>query len=383
MRCFLFLIALIFVFEIGFSQNEGLSFLNMCTNARLAGFGEVGVVSSPFYANTGVYQNPALISKNSKSAGVNFSHMPWLRNVTDDISLSSLAGYYALDSSNALAFNFTYFELGDISYTDQDGFFAGKYSPYELYFKVGYKRRFNRSISAGLALKYIRSDIAPPSAQNTQTVNTFAVDFGFSYDNTYRLHNNSFLNTAAGIAISNFGPKYTYTPQVDEKLFVPTKLALGLFINPDINIKDVVRLNIELGYQAEKYLVPTPPVTDQYGNIIEGYDSDISAFTALYQSFYDAPDGFEEEIDEIKHKFGSEFRISYLDFGYFAFRHGRHMEHETKGNRNYQTFGLGWGVFGFMVDYMFIKDKDNEYLDNTWSFTIGYTHKLDHTFFRF
>lgn len=103
----------------------------------------------------------------------------------------------------------------------------------------------------------------------------------------------------------------------------------------------------------------------------------------MYQSFYDAPDGFEEEIDEIKHKFGSEFRISYLDFGYFAFRHGRHMEHETKGNRNYQTFGLGWGVFGFMVDYMFIKDKDNEYLDNTWSFTIGYTHKLDHTFFRF
>lgn len=365
------------------AQEYDLTFLDICTNTRLAGFGGVGVVSSPFYKNTGLYQNPALISKNTRNTGANFSHMPWLRNVADDISLSSLSGYYAIDSSNSFAVNFTYFDLGSIQITDEAGNPLGNSKPYELFFKVGYNHTFNSYISTGIAVKYIRSDIVFDFVENTKVVNTYAIDLGFGYDKAYNLHNNSFLNTGAGLALTNFGPKISYNTEIEEKRFIPTKLSLGLFINPDINIKDIVRLNIELGYQAEKFLVPTPPVTDINGNIIEGYDSDISSFNALYQSFYDAPGGFEEEINEIKHKFGSEFRVSYLDYGYFAFRHGRHLEHEAKGNRNYQTFGFGMGVFGFMMDYMFIKDNDNDYLNNTWSFTIGFQFNLDKSLLRF
>ena len=382
MRYFIFFV-LNLITLISFSQEYELVFLDLITNTRLAGFGGVGVVSSPFYKNTGVYQNPALISKNLRNAGASFSYMPWLRNLADDISLSSIAGYYALDSSNAFAVNFRYFDLGSIQFTDEVGSPLGNSEPYELFFQLGYNHTFNQYISTGIAVKYIRSDIIPDYVDNTQVVNTFAIDLGFSYDKAYNLHNNSFLNTGAGVAITNFGPKITYTPEIGNKHFIPTKLALGLFINPDVNIKDVVRLNIELGYQAEKFLVPTPPATDFDGNITAGYDSDVDIFTGLYQSFYDAPGGFDEEINEIKHKFGSEFRISYLDYGYVAFRHGRYIEHETKGNRNYQTFGFGLGAFGFTVDYMFLKDNDNENLDNTRSFTFGYQTNLDKSFLRF
>lgn len=74
---FLFLVSLIFK---GFAQQTPVyyvtPFLDITTNSRIIGFGEVGVVSSPFYKNTGVYQNPALISNYSHSAGVNFTYEP-------------------------------------------------------------------------------------------------------------------------------------------------------------------------------------------------------------------------------------------------------------------------------------------------------------------
>lgn len=82
-------------------------------------------------------------------------------------------------------------------------------------------------------------------------------------------------------------------------------------------------------------------------------------------------------MNELRHKFGSEIRFSIKDITYFAFRHGRHIEHETKGNRNYQTFGYGVGIYGILLDYMHIIDDDNELLDGAWSITIGYCIKLD------
>lgn len=365
---------------VSFSQVYNVSFLDLNTNARIYGFGEVGVVSSPFYKNSGVYQNPALISKNIKAAGADFSYLPWLRNIFDEAYLSSLGGFYALDSSNAFAFNFTHFNLGDIRYTDETGTIIEQDNPYELYFKLGYNHSFNKMISAGIAIKYFRSDIVPDSYEDGNDVNSFAVDIGFSYDKKYSLKNNSFLNTGAGISISNFGSKIEYTED-ENKQFIPTKLALGLLINPDINIMNKLRLNIELGYQAEKYLTPTPPLTDIDGNITSGYDPNINIFTALYQSFYDAPGGFDEEMNEIMHRFGSELRFSYFDYGYFAFRHGRKIEDETKGNRNYQSFGFGIGLFGFTLDYMFLKSDSNfSNFNNLKAISFGYIFNFEKPF---
>ena len=83
-----------------------LPFLDINTSSRLGGFGEVGVVSSPFYKNTGAYQNPALISKHSRFAGLDINYMPKLNTIINDESIFSLSGFFALDSSNAFAINF-------------------------------------------------------------------------------------------------------------------------------------------------------------------------------------------------------------------------------------------------------------------------------------
>lgn len=357
-----------------------LPILDINNNARLGGFGEVGVVSSLFYTNTGLYQNPALISRNAKYAGINLSYEPWLKEITDDLNISSVSGFYAIDSSNALGINFSYFDMEHIDLISEVDELTGTINPYELFFKLGYTHSFKKSISTGIAIKYLRSKIGD-NLPDVKTINSFAVDIGFNYDKKYKLNQSSCLNTSLGVAITDFGPRVSYTSS--DKSFIPTRFMAGLFINPDIDLSHKFRFNIELGYQAEKYLVPTFPIYDTEGNIIDGYNPDISSFKALYQSFYDSPGGFEEEVNEIKHKFGSELRLSYSDIAYFAFRHGRQIEHETKGNRNYQTFGYGIGLYGFMLDYMRLKTENDSPLDGTWILTVGYRINLDKTFLKF
>lgn len=361
--------------------NFEASFLDVNLNTRLRGFGEVDVVSSSFYKNTGLYGNPALLSKNAKHSGVYFTYMPWLSNIVDDINFSSFTAYYAIDSSNAIGLNFSRFDYGELTHTSDAGDFLGNSEPLDFYLKLIYNRTFNKAISAGIAVKYFRSDYDLYNVEGYKPVNSYAIDIGISYDKKYTLNSLSFLNVAAGLDITNFGPKISNVEGAN-KDFLPTNLALGLFINPDIGFNDKFRLNIELGYQASKYLVPTSPYIVN-GEIIEGYDSDISPFQALYQSFYDAPDGFEEELDEIRHRFGNELRLSYIDRAYIALRHGRQIENKYKGNRNYQTWGLGIGVYGFTLDYMKIKSNENKPLDNTWAISIGYRFNLEKGFFGF
>lgn len=364
---FLFLVSLIFK---GFAQQTPVyyvtPFLDITTNSRIIGFGEVGVVSSPFYKNTGVYQNPALISNYSHSAGVNFTYEPWLRKLSDNMNLYGFDGFYSIDSSNAVGFCLSYFDLGAVTVTDEFGEYIGEDKPSELYFKLGYTHSFNKFISGGVALKYFKSDIAPASATFANDVNSFALDLGFSYKKVYSLNSISFLHTNAGLAITNLGPKVAYAD--NNKSFIPTKLSLGAFINPDIGINDKYRISIELGYQMEKFLVPSDE------------NSDISSFEALYVSFTDAPGGFEEELDEIRHKFGSELRFSIFDYGYVAFRHGRSVENEYKGNRNYQTFGYGMGAFGFMLDFMHIVADYYSPLNKSWAISFGVQINLDKPF---
>jgi coproporphyrinogen III oxidase-like Fe-S oxidoreductase len=95
------------------------------------------------------------------------------------------------------------------------------------------------------------------------------------------------------------------------------------------------------------------------------------------QSFYDAPGGFREEMHEIMHKVGTEVRINYQNKLYAAIRMGRIMEHSTKGNRKFNTIGIGVGAFGFTLDGKFIIASAVTPLHNTYAITLGFCANLD------
>ena len=56
-----------------------------------------------------------------------------------------------------------------------------------------------------------------------------------------------------------------------------------------------------------KLLVPTPPILDTLGNVVYGKDNNVGILQGAFQSFYDAPDGFSEELKEINVSLGAEY----------------------------------------------------------------------------
>ena len=70
----------------------------------------------------------------------------------------------------------------------------------------------------------------------------------------------------------------------------------------------------------------------------------------MFQSFYDAPGGFREEMQELQLSIGAEYWYSDM----FAARIGYFYENKYKGGRQYLSVGAGirYNVFGFDFSYL-------------------------------
>ncbi len=365
-----------------FNRQQRVEFLDITANARVNAFGQIGAVSPNFYKDAGLYQNPALLFKSPDlTSGISSSIMPLMKN--SDIYLFHWDGFVSIDEKNSIGFNRRELDYGDVMFTDNFGYSMGVINPKEVSYQLTYSRSLNKNFALGIGLKYFKSDLTRGMSVGvieTKPAKSYALDFGAIYEKAKSILDNSNLNYAFAGGISNFGPRISYTPAYGAKDHIATKLRLGAMINPDFYLSDEFRLNASIAYQAEKFLVPTPPTLalDEYGNpiyddngnvvISSGKDPDISAFRALYQSFYDAPDGMKEEMQEVIHKIGGELRFSYQNKGYLALRSGYVYEHENKGNRKIFSKGFGIGVFGFTIDYYHFKSEETW----PWALTFGF-----------
>lgn len=377
----------------------GVPFLEIPVNARIGGFAEIASVSSPFYQDAGLYQNPALLSKNARYAGGNLSYNPYLEKFSSDYIRTELSAFYAINESNAVAYNFTVFNTYEFILSDETGQSLGYYRTFNQFHQITYSHSFPNGISVGGGVKYIRSDLGFESVSGTKLkpANSFAIDLGFDYGKAFHISKIFTLNLNTGVAVNNFGTKINYNVNTanSDGPFLPTNLRFGILLNPDFKIDDHFTIGLDLAYQLDKLLVPTPPVyakdsngypipipgTDKF-EIEKGMDPDISIFRATYQSFYDAPYGFEEEMNEIIHKLATELRIDYQRKLYLAVRIGKYIEDKTKGGRNYITWGVGIGAYGFTMDFKKLK-SDNNFFDGIWAFTFGFRTSITNPAFRF
>ncbi len=365
------------------SSQNGLNpyagFLDQTPNARINAFGEIGAVSPNFYKDAGLHQNPALLFKTSGNyAGLSRSFMP---SSFDDMFIRDLDGYVNFNKTSSIGFNIRKFDYGKITFTDQHGSTIGVFNPTEVSYQLTYSHSINENFSLGAGMNYFKSDLVcgvSVAGRESKAVKSYAMDLGLVYEKSEAISDASNLIYSFGGSISNFGPKISYSNDDYDKQHIGTKLRLGFIVNPDFYLSDEIRLNASIAYQAEKFLIPTPPIYaidslglpiyDANGNwvITSGKDPSISAFRALYQSFYDAPGGMKEEIQEVIHKLGNELRFSYENKAYLALRSGYILEHKKKGNRKMATRGIGIGAFGFTVDYYHYK------LNETWPWAITF-----------
>jgi hypothetical protein len=338
-------------------------FITIAPDSRAGAMGDLGAATSPDVNSQ--HWNAAKYPFIDNEFGFSLAYTPWLRNIVNDINLGYLSAYYRFDDKQVLSGSLKYFSLGEVIFRDIEGVYTGDYNPNEFSVDVGYSRLLTDYFSGALVMRFIRSDITGGGGIEGQQYNagySFAADLGFYYQRPLDLADMK-GEIAAGANFSNLGSKISYTEGSD-KQFIPANFRLGVRYTLDIDEYN----SISAGVDINKLLVPTPPITSG-DTILYGRKVPNSLPLSWIQSFYDAPDGFTEEMHEITISLGLEYW--YRD--QFAIRAGYFNESEEKGNRKYFTTGIGLKLNIFFIDfsYLITTSGRNSPLANTMRFTLG------------
>ena len=322
--------------------STGVPLLLIAPDSRAGAMGDVGAASKPD-ANS-IHWNAAKLSFTEKKAGLSFSYTPWLRQIVSDIKLMYLSGYYKIDDRSTVGGSLTYFSLGSIDFFSEEGISTGTYKPNA--FDLAYSMKLSNNLSLSLTGRYIRSDLTQgQNVGTTQThaANAAAADLGLYYQNKLNIDLPS--EYAFGLQISNLGTKISYSDNM-ESSFLPANLRLGGRYTMDFDQFNNLSLMVDLN----KLLVPTPPVYNEDGSIYAGMDPNVGILQGAIQSFYDAPNGLKEEMQEISLSVGAEYWYNKV----LAVRAGYFYEAKNKGARQYLTVGAGlrYNVMGLDISYL-------------------------------
>ena len=389
---FLLLSAMVLFFLSGQAQNYGnlngqtsgesvittaVPFLMIGPDGRAGGLGDGGVATSPD-ANS-MHWNSAKYAFIDNPSGFSISYTPWLRNLVNDINLAYLSYYYRLDDRQTIAVSLRYFSLGEIQFTDEVGNPLGTYKPNEFAVDGAYARKLSDNLALSVDGRFIYSNLtAGFASQGTESSAgmSVAVDIGLYWQKDVNWFRNNNAQFAWGVFISNIGSKISYSKTNIQKDFIPTNLRFGSRLTIDMDRYNKISFDVDIN----KLLVPTPPIyaTDTMGNPIlnpdgsykidKGMDPDVGVIKGMVQSWYDAPNGFKEEMHEFNFSIGAEYWYNNL----FAVRAGYFYENKNKGDRQYVTLGVGlrYNVFGLDFSYLIPTVSQQNPLEKTLRFSL-------------
>ena len=339
-------------------------FLLISPDSRGAAMGDLGVATSAD-ANS-IHWNPSKLAFIEDDAGIAISAAPWLRQLVPDIWFYYLSGYKRIDKQSTIAGSLRYFTLGQIQFTDQLGNPAGNYEPKEFALDGAYARKLSDNLALGIALRFIFSDLARgqtgSSGSEIKAGIAGAGDVSMTYRNDTKISGKKFDYTIGG-NISNIGNKITYTNEANRD-FIPVNLRLGTFWKTQLDDYNEVGFGVDFN----KLLVPTPQyLFDSSGNITGRTLNNGPAISGMISSLNDAPGGFREELNEFTVSAGFEYWYAKQ----FALRAGYFHEAQTKGARQYLTFGAGLKYNVFQIDAAYLQPFARRHpLQNTIRFSI-------------
>lgn len=374
MRYYILLLSVLFmcVQKISAQSNSrvittGVPFLLITPDARSAGMGELGVATS-----ADVYSqqwNPAKYVFSEKSQGVGISYTPYLSKLVDDIFLANVTYFSKNTERSAWGASLKYFSLGDIQFNDLIGntiVQQGIERPNELTLDLSYGLLLNEKFSLAVAGRFIRSDLKVSSDMDATPASTLGVDIAAFYQGeTFNLGSNRAI-VRHGLNISNIGPRLKYD-EGGQKNYIPTNLRLGTGLELIFDPNNAINFNFEMN----KLLVPSPVEVFSDSGELQGYQQpDISFLKGIFESFNDAPGGFNEELKEITWAVGAE----YVFQDSFALRTGYFNESLEKGSRRFITLGAGFSLDFATIDisYLFSSSRIRNPLENTLRFSLNF-----------
>jgi Type IX secretion system protein PorV len=341
-------------------------FLTIAPDSRAGAMGDAGVATSPDVYS--MHWNPAKFAFIDGNAGIGISYAPWLRNLVPDINIAYLTGYKRIDSKQVFAASLIYSSLGRVQLTDEFGNKLNDINPNEFAVDACYSRLFTENLSGGITFRFIYSNLtngASSGGEVTKAGISFAADISGYYQKKISLFSKDAL-LGFGLNFSNIGSKMSYSSSQPSD-FIPMNMRLGTSATINLDHFNKITATIDLN----KLLVPTPPIysSTNSDSIIKGKDPNVSVPVAIFQSFFDAPGGFKEELHEITYAFGIEYWYN----NQFALRGGYFYEDPTKGNRKYFTAGAGFRLKAFTIDFSYLMPTaQNNPLAHTLRFSIAF-----------
>lgn len=331
--------------------STAVPFMLIAPDARSSAMGDVGVSTSPDVYS--MHWNPAKYAFIQDDFSVGLAYSPWLRELVNDMNIAYLGVSKRVSPKSTVAATLRYFSLGDITFTNDENYDLGTYSPNEWAIDVAYSRKLGKYISGAVAGRFIYSNLTQGIDSYSKAAISVAADIAVYYTRPVYWFNSVGADFSWGVSINNIGSKMTYNDGNDRKDFIPTNLRLGPTLK--LNIDDYHSLAFSV--DINKLLVPTPPIyyPDTVGKdgelvIAAGKDDNVGLVQGIFQSFYDAPGGFKEELKEFTLGVGAEYWYNNI----FTVRTGFFHEAKMKGNRRYLTFGAGlhYNVFNIDVSYL-------------------------------
>jgi len=122
-----------------------LPILYINPDPQIGGFGEIGIVAALINNNAGLTQNPALLSRNKKIAGIKINLSTW-SNYNPKTYLENVGVYYSINNTNTFGYSFDYFHIGEVRFIDHFGI----KKPYQYYHSLRYAHTFFEKLSAGI-----------------------------------------------------------------------------------------------------------------------------------------------------------------------------------------------------------------------------------------
>lgn len=345
-------------------------FLTITPDSRSGAMGDAGAGMSPD-ANS-QFWNASKLAFAQNEMEVSLSYSPWLRNLVPDMHLAYLSGYYKLNRRSAIGASLRYFNLGSITFTNENADVIREHAPNEFAFDVSYSLQLSDRFSGGITARYVNSNLTGGTSvggADSRAGQAFAVDVSVFYQNNELEIADMDAAFGLGAVVSNIGNKMAYTNTADRD-FIPINLRLGPSLQLDIDNSNQLTVAVDFN----KLLVPSPPLYNNDLEIVAGKDPNVGVATGIFQSFYDAPGdavkdeagnevildngmadikpgtAFREELREITIGGG----VEYMYAQQFAVRAGYFHEHATKGNRKFLTFGVGVSYSVFTIDFSYI-----------------------------
>lgn len=368
-----------------------LPFLAITPDSRAGGMGDAGTALSA--NSTSIYWNTSLLSFAEQKSEVSLSYTPWLRQLTNDIHLSYLAGYKQINKIHSIGGALRFFSLGEITFTDINGDVLRDDKPSEFELVGAYAFKLADRFSIGVNGKFAYSNLTgglTVAGVNTKPGVVGAADLSFSYFNDDAQIGNTDGTYTFGLTINNIGNKVSYS-ELSRRDFIPMNLKIGNSFLAEFDEYNKVTFSLDL----QRLLVPTPAIyklIDGNYQLLAGMNGDVGIITAMMQSFYDAPgvlaedengdyiqnqDGtyqvvkgtrLKEELAEINIAAGAEWWYSDV----LALRGGVFYENRNKGNRQFLNLGASLKYNMFAIDFSYLASLNGRQspLANTLRFTL-------------